>query len=268
MKGFNIYSTADVGIQETFRAPTRGNSCRCERGSLSLGSSYLGFALRGEVLLDEQGAQCHAKVLVGLSEAEAAQLQLLLHAVNLPGELVDGAAEGGGQVLAQRRHDAPQHVVVQNPGDRTFVRICLIIQILYTNKIWYSTISTRNKNCIKLRIKASGKIKLTLKSLDVLDFSLDLKLTKDVDVFAKWTFNSKVMNFSKENWLCVTLRAFNLMARLVLWEWTSENEFNVNNSLKYLEKMWRVQHFYLNMQDWRVLMAHTGSKHLDRIPFI
>lgn len=94
--------------------------------SLSRGS-YLGFALRGEVLLDEQGAQCHAKVLVGLSEAEAAQLQLLLHAVNLPGELVDGAAEGGGQVLAQRRHDAPQHVVVQDPENRwgQFIYLCL-----------------------------------------------------------------------------------------------------------------------------------------------
>lgn len=70
------------------------------------------------MLLDEQGPQRHAKVLVGLREAEAAQLQLLLHSVNFPGELVDGAAEGGGQVLAQRCHDAPQHVVVQNPGDR------------------------------------------------------------------------------------------------------------------------------------------------------
>lgn len=83
--------------------------------SVSLRCSYLGLALRGEVLLDEQGPQRHAEVLVGLSEAEAAQLQLLLHAVDLPRELVDGAAEGGGQVLAQRRHDAPQHVVVQNP---------------------------------------------------------------------------------------------------------------------------------------------------------
>lgn len=93
----------------------------CTQGnvaSLFPRGSYLGLALRGEVLLDEQGPQRHAKVLVGLSEAEAAQLQLLLHAVDLPGELVDGAAEGGGQVLAQRRHDAPQHVVVQNPGDR------------------------------------------------------------------------------------------------------------------------------------------------------
>lgn len=99
--------------REAIRALTQGNVA-----SLFLRGSYLGLALRGEVLLDEQGPQRHAEVLVGLSEAEAAQLQLLLHAVDLPGELVDGAAEGGGQVLAQRRHDAPQHVVVQNPGDR------------------------------------------------------------------------------------------------------------------------------------------------------
>lgn len=108
MKSFNIHTTTTVVIQEALKAGL----------SVPLCSPYLGLALRGEVLLDEQGAQCHAKVLVGLSEAEAAQLQLLLHAVNLPGELMDGAAEGSGQVLAQRRHDAPQHVVVQNPGDR------------------------------------------------------------------------------------------------------------------------------------------------------
>lgn len=61
---------------------------------------YLGLALWGEVLLDEQGSQGHAEVFVGLSEAEPAQLQLLLSAVNLPRKLVDGAAEGSGQVFA------------------------------------------------------------------------------------------------------------------------------------------------------------------------
>lgn len=77
---------------------------------------YLGLALCGEVLLDEKGSQRHAEVLVGLSEAQLAQLQLLLGAVDLPRKLVDGAAEGGGQVFAQRRHYAPQHVVMENPG--------------------------------------------------------------------------------------------------------------------------------------------------------
>lgn len=54
-------------------------------------------------------------MFVGLSEAELAQLQLLLGAVNLPRKLMDGAAKGGGQVLAQCHHDAPQHVVMENP---------------------------------------------------------------------------------------------------------------------------------------------------------
>lgn len=67
------------------------------------------------MLLDEQGPQRHPKMLVGLGEAEPAQVQLLLRAVDLPGELVDGAAERRGQVLAERRHDAPQHVVVEDP---------------------------------------------------------------------------------------------------------------------------------------------------------
>jgi len=80
-------------------------------------AAYLGFALRGEVLLDEQGSQGHAEVLVGLRQTQPAQLQLPLGAVDLAGELVDGAAEGGGQVLAERGHDAPQHVVVEHPGE-------------------------------------------------------------------------------------------------------------------------------------------------------
>lgn len=50
-------------------------------------------------MLDKQSAQRHAKVFVGLREAESAQLQLLLRAVDLPRKLVNGAAEGGGQVL-------------------------------------------------------------------------------------------------------------------------------------------------------------------------
>lgn len=77
--------------------------------------THLGLALRGEVLLDKQGPESHPKVFVGLSQAEAAQVQLLLRAVDLPGKLVDGAAERRGQVFAERRHDAPQHVVMENP---------------------------------------------------------------------------------------------------------------------------------------------------------
>lgn len=77
--------------------------------------TYLGLALRGEVLLDKQGPQSHPEVFVGLGQAEPAQVQLLLRAVDLPGKLVDGAAESRGQVFAESRHDAPQHVVMENP---------------------------------------------------------------------------------------------------------------------------------------------------------
>lgn len=67
------------------------------------------------MLLDKQGPQSHPKMFVGLSQAEPAQVQLLLRAVDLPGKLVDGAAESRGQVFAESRHDAPQHVVMENP---------------------------------------------------------------------------------------------------------------------------------------------------------
>lgn len=80
---------------------------------------YLGFALRGEVLLDKQGPEGHSKVFVGLSQAEPAQVQLLLCAVDLPRKLVDGASESRGQVFAESRHDAPQHVVMENPKKKT-----------------------------------------------------------------------------------------------------------------------------------------------------
>ena len=69
------------------------------QSSISSPHPYLGLALRGEVLLDEQGSQGHAKVFVGLGEAEPAQLQLLLGAIYLSRKLVDGAAEGSGQVF-------------------------------------------------------------------------------------------------------------------------------------------------------------------------
>lgn len=85
-------------------------------GFVPIGSiTYLGFAGRGEVLLDEESSQGHAEVLVGLTQADLTQLKLLLIALHLLGELVDGITEGGGEVLAQHHHDAPQHVVVKDP---------------------------------------------------------------------------------------------------------------------------------------------------------
>ena len=69
--------------------------------------TYLCLALRREVLLDEHRPQGHAEVLIGLCQTQPAQLELPLCAVDLTGELVDCAPEGGGQVLAERRHDAP-----------------------------------------------------------------------------------------------------------------------------------------------------------------
>lgn len=65
-------------------------------------------------MLDEQGAQSHAEVFVGLSETQTAQFQLTLGSVDLARELVDGAAECGGEMLAESRHDTPQHVIVKN----------------------------------------------------------------------------------------------------------------------------------------------------------
>lgn len=85
-------------------------------GFMPIGSiTYLGFAGRGEVLLNEESSQGHAEVLVGLAQADLTRLQLLLIALHLLGELMDGITEGGGEVLAQHHHDAPQHVVVKDP---------------------------------------------------------------------------------------------------------------------------------------------------------
>lgn len=102
----------DLGLRTT--VPNELQDVSTEARPLGV-CRYLGFALRGEVLLDKQGPESHSKVFVGLSQAEPAQVQLLLRAVDLPGELVDGAAESRGQVFAERRHDAPQHVVMENP---------------------------------------------------------------------------------------------------------------------------------------------------------
>jgi len=90
-----------------------------QSGTLAGGQegTYLGLAGRGEVLLDKESTQGHAKVLVGLAQANLAQLQLLLIALHLFGEFMDGITERGGEVLAQHHHNAPQHVVVKDPGE-------------------------------------------------------------------------------------------------------------------------------------------------------
>lgn len=74
------------------------------------------------MLLNKQGPQSHSKVFVGLSQAEPAQVQLLLRAINLSGKLVDSTAESRGQVFAESRHDAPQHVVMENPKQQLHSR--------------------------------------------------------------------------------------------------------------------------------------------------
>lgn len=66
-------------------------------------------------MLDEQSAQSHAEVFVGLSETQTTQFQLTLGSVDLTRELVDGAAERCGEMLAESRHDTPQHVIMKNP---------------------------------------------------------------------------------------------------------------------------------------------------------
>lgn len=81
----------------------------------SLETRHLGSAGGGEVLLNEERAERHAEVFVGLIETQTPQILLLFGAVDLARELVDGAAERRGEMLAQRRHDPPQHVVVKNP---------------------------------------------------------------------------------------------------------------------------------------------------------
>lgn len=79
---------------------------------------YLGPAVRGEVLLDEECSQGHAEVFVGLGETQPPQLQLTLRTFNLPGKLMDGAPERRGQVFTESCYNPPQHVVMENPGKR------------------------------------------------------------------------------------------------------------------------------------------------------
>jgi len=67
------------------------------------------------VLLDEECAEGHAEVFVGLIETQPIQIQLPLASVVLARELVNRAAKCRGEMLAQRRHDTPQHVVMKNP---------------------------------------------------------------------------------------------------------------------------------------------------------
>lgn len=92
------------------------------------------------MLLDEQGSQGHAEVFVGLREAEPAQLQLVLRAVIFPGKLMDGAAEGRGQVLAQRRHDAPKHVVMEDSGQRRKKELSMQDFIDKSIKVWKNSV--------------------------------------------------------------------------------------------------------------------------------
>lgn len=126
MGSINYRRSGSFSLMHFHLTTVHGDSCPGQKRPSQQGDvgaagvpPYLGLALRGEVLLDEQGPQSHSEVLVGLCEAEPAQVQLLLGAVDLPGELVDGAAERRGQVLAEGRHDAPQHVVVENPKENT-----------------------------------------------------------------------------------------------------------------------------------------------------
>ncbi len=67
------------------------------------------------MLLDEECTEGHAEVFVGLIETQPLQIQLLLASVDLTRELVNRAAKRRGEMLAQCRHDTPQHVVMKNP---------------------------------------------------------------------------------------------------------------------------------------------------------
>lgn len=75
----------------------------------------LGLAGSREVLMYKQGTECHAKVTVGLAQADTGQLLWLVAALHLPGQLVQCLSEWRGQVLAQDHHHTPHQVVVQDP---------------------------------------------------------------------------------------------------------------------------------------------------------
>lgn len=108
------------------------------RGGSGVRRSCLGFAVGGEVALDEEGPESHAEVLVGLIETQPGEFGLSLGAVDLARELVDGAAERRGEMLAESRHDPPQHVVMQNPvwetpRNRNAVGLAVVVVYLRPN---------------------------------------------------------------------------------------------------------------------------------------
>lgn len=63
----------------------------------------------------KQGTECHAKVTVGLAQADTGQLLWLVAALHLPGQLMQRLSERRGQVLTQDHHHAPNQVVMQDP---------------------------------------------------------------------------------------------------------------------------------------------------------
>lgn len=76
------------------------------------GQPDLGLAGSREVLMYEESAERHAKVTVGLAQADTGQLLWLVAALHLPCQLVQGLSERWGQVLTQDHHHAPHQVVV------------------------------------------------------------------------------------------------------------------------------------------------------------
>ena len=60
----------------------------------------------------KEGTERHAKVTVGLAQADTGQLLWLVAALHLPCQLVQGLSERWGQVLAQDHHHAPHQIVV------------------------------------------------------------------------------------------------------------------------------------------------------------
>lgn len=81
----------------------------------SPGKPDLGLAGSREVLVYKEGTKRHAKVAVGLAQANAGQLLWLVAAFHLACQLMQRLSKRRGQVLAQDHHHAPHQVVVQDP---------------------------------------------------------------------------------------------------------------------------------------------------------
>lgn len=60
----------------------------------------------------KEGTKGHAKVAVGLAQADSGQLLGFVAALHLSGQLVQCLAERWGQVLTQNHHHTPHEVVV------------------------------------------------------------------------------------------------------------------------------------------------------------